>query len=140
MSTRTKRASRSKWTQRSTLKSSSTFVFCSGMYFAITSSVTLPELQQKYPRAHRCRPQSWEVRHGVINYWLQQGPHERRRQIRLSPSLPSLTPSLTPSLFRLSPSLSFAFPSFASPSLFPSSLPPSLPFASLRFYRGGAGQ
>jgi hypothetical protein len=28
------------------------------MYFAITSSVTLPELQQKYPRAHRCRPQN----------------------------------------------------------------------------------
>ena len=28
------------------------------MYFAITSSVTLPELQQKYPRAHRWRPQN----------------------------------------------------------------------------------
>ena len=28
------------------------------MYFAITSSVTLPELQQKYPLAHRCRPQN----------------------------------------------------------------------------------
>jgi hypothetical protein len=28
------------------------------MDFAITSSVTLPELQQKYPLAHRCRPQN----------------------------------------------------------------------------------
>src|SRR5208337_4078893 len=28
------------------------------MYSATTSSVTLPLLQQKYPRAHRCRPQN----------------------------------------------------------------------------------
>ena len=28
------------------------------MYLAITSSVTLPELQQKYPLAHMCRPQN----------------------------------------------------------------------------------
>jgi hypothetical protein len=27
------------------------------MYGAITSSVTFPLLQQKYPRAHRCLPQ-----------------------------------------------------------------------------------
>src|SRR5580693_3218038 len=30
----------------------------SAIYLEITSSVTLPELQQKYPRAHRCRPQN----------------------------------------------------------------------------------
>ena len=28
------------------------------MYGAITSSVTFPELQQNYPRAHKCRPQN----------------------------------------------------------------------------------
>ena len=28
------------------------------MYSAITWSVTFPLLQQKYPRAHRCRPQN----------------------------------------------------------------------------------
>jgi len=28
------------------------------MYLMITSSVTLPELATKYPRAHICRPQN----------------------------------------------------------------------------------
>jgi len=34
------------------------------MYSATTSSVTLPLLQQKYPRAHKCRPQNC-FRNGV---------------------------------------------------------------------------
>jgi hypothetical protein len=60
MFSRTKRASRSRRTQPSTLKSSScpSLMFWLAIYCATISSVTLPELQQKYPRAHRCRPQN----------------------------------------------------------------------------------
>jgi hypothetical protein len=84
---RTKRASRSRWTQPSTLKSSSWSVFCSVIYFAITSSVTLPEVQQKYPRAHKCLPQNCVVlRHVPFHdrYLMMpadltdQVPHPRR--------------------------------------------------------------
>jgi len=32
--------------------------FCSAMYLAITSSVTLPELRQNYSLAHMCLPQN----------------------------------------------------------------------------------
>ena len=74
MYSRTKRASRSRWTQPSTLKSSSWSIFCSAMYFAMTSSVTLPELQQKYPRAHRCRPQNCFFRCGNSASKVMCGP------------------------------------------------------------------
>ncbi len=41
------------------------------MYFSIASSVTFPLLQQKYPLAHRCRPQELlfdvlKLRHQVV--------------------------------------------------------------------------
>jgi hypothetical protein len=44
---RTRRASGSRWTQPSTWKSSSWSTFWSATYFAITSSVRFPELQQE---------------------------------------------------------------------------------------------
>ncbi len=40
------------------LNQRSIFSFRFAMYSAMILSVTLPELQQKYPRAHRCRPQN----------------------------------------------------------------------------------
>src|ERR1700733_3617065 len=45
------------------------------MYLAITSSVTFPELQQKYPRAHRCRPQNCFFKCGYsANRWCAVFP------------------------------------------------------------------
>ena len=62
----------------STRKSSSRSWFWFSMYALITSSVTLPELQQKYPRAQRCCPQnfflsignSWNSRYDVFPFSL----------------------------------------------------------------------
>jgi hypothetical protein len=62
-------------------------MFCSAIYFAITSSVTFPELQQKYPRAHRCRPQNCFFKCGYSpNKWCAVFPfshcHLRRHRYK----------------------------------------------------------
>jgi hypothetical protein len=61
-----KRASRSRWAQPYTLYFEILVlidILLSDL-LAMTSSVALPELQQKYPRAHRCRPQNCLFRCG----------------------------------------------------------------------------
>src|SRR5262249_6457260 len=61
---------------------------CNSMYFATTSSVTLPLDATKYPRAHRCRPQNSlriarKVPHQPVGSLALDGLHHlARRQVR----------------------------------------------------------